>query len=79
MTRPLSVRYTPPEGTYLAWLDFRGTGVTEPGPYFLEKAGVALTDGALCGEAGRGFARLNFATPRPILRELVARLAAALP
>jgi cystathionine beta-lyase len=40
---------------------------------------VALTDGSLCGEAGRGFARLTFATPRPILRELVTRLAAALP
>jgi cystathionine beta-lyase len=73
------VGYTPPEGTYLGWLDFRGTGPAEPGPYFLEKAGVAMTDGALCGEAGRGFGRLNFALPRPILREAVERIAAAMP
>ncbi len=73
------VRYTPPEGTYLAWLDLRDTGIAEPGTHFLEKAGVALIDGAQCGEAGRGFARVNFATPRPVLREAVERMAAALP
>jgi cysteine-S-conjugate beta-lyase len=70
------VGYTPPEGTYLGWLDFRGAGPAEPAPYFLEKAGVAMTDGALCGEAGRGFGRFNFALPRPVLREAVERMAA---
>ena len=73
------VGYTPPEGTYLGWLDFRDTGPADPAAYFLAKAGVAMTDGALCGEAGRGFGRLNFALPRPILREAVERIAAARP
>jgi len=73
------VGYTPPEGTYLGWLDFRATGPVEPAPYFLEKAAVAMTDGALCGEDGQGFGRFNFALPRPILREAVHRLAAAMP
>jgi cystathionine beta-lyase len=73
------VGYTPPEGTYLAWLDFRATGPAEPGPHFLTKARVAMIDGALCGEAGRGFARLNFATPRPILRQALEQIAAAMP
>jgi cystathionine beta-lyase len=73
------VGYTPPEGTYLGWLDFRATGPAEPAAYFLEKAGGAMTDGALCGEAGRGFGRLNFALPRPVLREAVQRIAAAMP
>jgi cystathionine beta-lyase len=73
------VGYTPPEGTYLGWLDFRASGPAEPAPYFLEKAGVAMTDGALCGEAGRGFGRLNFALPRPLLRQAVERIAAAMP
>lgn len=73
------VRYLPPEGTYLAWLDFRELDLpADPAPYLLEKAGVAMTDGALCGEAGRGFGRLNFATPRPILTEALERIAAAL-
>jgi cystathionine beta-lyase len=73
------VVYAPPEGTYLGWLDFRATGPADPAAYFLEKAGVAMTDGALCGEAGRGFGRLNFALPRPVLREAVERIAAAMP
>jgi cysteine-S-conjugate beta-lyase len=72
------VRYTPPEGTYLGWLDFRATGIADPAPYFLEKAGVAMTDGLRCGEAGRGFGRFTLALPRPILREAVERMSAAL-
>ncbi|HST64743.1 MAG TPA: hypothetical protein VLM05_06110, partial [Mycobacteriales bacterium] len=60
------------EGTYLAWLDFRGV-VADPAAHFLDR-GVAMTDGALCGEAGRGFVRLNFAMPRPILREAITVL-----
>jgi cysteine-S-conjugate beta-lyase len=73
------VVYAPPEGTYLGWLDFRATGPADPAAYFLEKAGVAMTDGALCGEAGRGFGRFTFALPRPVLREAVERIAAAMP
>jgi cystathionine beta-lyase len=73
------VGYAPPQGTYLGWLDFRDTGPADPAPYFLEKAGVAMTDGARCGVAGRGFGRLTFALPRPILREAVERIAAAMP
>nr|WP_156002385.1 aminotransferase class I/II-fold pyridoxal phosphate-dependent enzyme [Streptomonospora sp. PA3] len=70
--------YTPPEGTYLAWLDFRGLGLGDhPGRVLHERAGIVLVDGPECGEPGRGFARLNFATPRPILRRLITRIAAA--
>ncbi|WNV77142.1 MalY/PatB family protein [Geodermatophilus sp. DSM 44513] len=72
------VRYTPPEGTYLAWLDCRELDLTEPGAFFLDRAGVALTDGALCGAAGAGFVRLNVATPRPVLTRAVEQMAAAL-
>jgi cysteine-S-conjugate beta-lyase len=73
------VRYTPPEGTYLAWLDCRGLGLPEPGAFFLERAGVALIDGLLCGVAGEQYVRLNIATPRPVLTEVVERMGAALP
>jgi cysteine-S-conjugate beta-lyase len=72
------VRYTPPEGTYLAWLDCRELDLPEPGAFFLQRAGVALTDGLLCGVAGTGFARLNVATPRPVLEQTVERMGAAL-
>lgn len=71
--------YAPPEGTYLAWLDCRGLAVGEEGPaeFFRQRAGVALVDGAECGAAGRGFVRLNFATPRPILERMAKRMARA--
>jgi cysteine-S-conjugate beta-lyase len=77
-----AIRYQPPEGTYLAWLDCRdlfGDRDIEvsPAEFFEAKARVLLTDGAACGEAGRGHARLNFATPRPILTEIVRRVAEA--
>jgi cystathionine beta-lyase len=72
------IGYTEPEGTYLAWLDCRGLGLGDhPGEFFLEHAGVALVDGPECGDAGAGFVRYNFATPRPILEETVARMARA--
>jgi len=74
-----SVSYRVPEGTYLAWLDCRGLDL-RPGPaaFFLERAGVLATNGAECGDAGRGFLRLNFATPRPVLAEMIRQMGAAL-
>jgi len=80
-----AVRYQPPEGTYLGWLDCRGLfpaiagRAAEPSPaeFFLAEAQVTLTDGAACGDVGREHVRLNFATPRPILTEIVRRLAEA--
>ncbi len=76
------IGYRPPEGTYLAWLDCRALfarrGIeASPAEFFLAKAQVMLTDGAACGDVGRGHVRLNFATPRPILTEIVRRLAGA--
>ncbi|GAB3596654.1 MalY/PatB family protein [Microbacterium tumbae] len=73
------VRMTVPEGTYIALLDFRGTGLAgDLGAWFREHAGVAMTDGAACGEAAVGYTRFVFATPRPILRAAIERIAAAL-
>lgn len=71
------VRFGPFEGTYLAWLDFGACGIDEPAAFFLEKARVALSAGVPFGEEGVGHARLNFATPAPILTEIVERMGAA--
>lgn len=73
------VRISIPAGTYVGWLDFRDLGIEQPGDYFREHAGVGLTDGSACGEVGVGSARFIFAMPRPILREAIMRMAAALP
>jgi len=73
------VGYRQPEGTYVAWLDCRPLGLGDhPADFFLEHAGVAMTDGPACGEAGAGFARYNFATPRPLMEQAVRRMAQAI-
>ncbi|MFV0252350.1 MAG: MalY/PatB family protein [Beutenbergiaceae bacterium] len=77
------VRYRVPEGTYLAWLDFRragagGAALADPAALLRQHADIVATPGQLCGEAGQGFLRLNFATSRPILIDLVRRMAAAI-
>lgn len=72
-------RYTPPDGTYLAWLDCTELGLGDcPAEFFLEHARVAVNDGANCGEAGRGSVRVNLATPRPILASALERMGRAL-
>ena len=73
------VRVVPPEGTYLAWLDFRKTPAgKQPHDFFLEKARVGLNDGLMFGPGGAGFARLNFGCPRSTLIEALERMARAL-
>jgi cysteine-S-conjugate beta-lyase len=73
------VDVTVPDGTYLAWLDARGLGLDEPpSAFFVREAGVVMTDGAACGEAGRGGMRLNLAMARPVLTEALGRISAAL-
>lgn len=73
------MHYIQPEGTYIAWLDARELGIEgSPAEFFREKAGVALTDGIACGEAGEGFLRFIFATPRPIIERAVRQMARAL-
>ncbi|MFQ5698024.1 MAG: MalY/PatB family protein [Myxococcota bacterium] len=68
-----------PEATYLAWLDCRALELPEgPHSFFLHRARVGLNDGATFGTPGDGYVRLNFATSRAILRELLERMAASL-
>ncbi|MEX2501031.1 MAG: PatB family C-S lyase [Trueperaceae bacterium] len=73
------VRMHLPEATYLAWLDFRNTVIADdPAGALLERGRLALNPGPSFGEAGRGFARLNFATSRGIVDEGLDRIARVL-
>ena len=68
-----------PEGTYLAWLDCRGTPFADdPYTFFLDKAKVALNNGVDFGDQGKGFVRLNFGCPRSILQEGLERMRTAM-
>ena len=73
------VRITVPEATYLAWLDFTQLNLkSSPYEFFLKKAKVALSDGAIFGESGKGHVRLNFGTSRRILTQGLERMRKAL-
>ena len=74
------VGWLPPEATYLAWLDLGAlaAGDASPAAVIRERAGVTLTDGALCGAGFGDHVRLVFATPAPVLEEAVDRIASAL-
>ncbi|AUL99160.1 putative C-S lyase [Zoogloeaceae bacteirum Par-f-2] len=69
------VRATPPEATYLAWLDCRDSGLDDPAGFF-EAGGVGLSDGAPFGAPG--FVRLNFGCPPATLTEALTRMQRAL-
>lgn len=70
------VRSMPLEGTYLAWVDFSGTGMT-PAEFGarVKGAGIAASTGFGAGDAD--FLRFNFATRRALVEEAVGRLQAA--
>lgn len=73
------VKTRKPEGTYLAWLDFREA--IQPSAldaFLVHKAGVGLNSGTSFGAQGAGFARMNFACPRALLQEGLEKIAAAL-
>jgi len=66
------VGFTVPDATYLAWLDFRALGLgSDPAKVILERGRVALSAGTDFGSEGEGFARLNFATSREILDDII--------
>ncbi len=72
------VGYVPPDAGYLAWLDFKRMGLgDDPMRVLLQRGKIALSSGPMFGEEGRGFARLNIATPRALLEDAVTRLAKA--
>jgi cystathionine beta-lyase len=73
------IRFQLPESTYLFWLDCRALEL-EPNParFFYDRAKVALSDGAAFGPGWEGFARLNFATSRNLLTEILEKLAKAI-
>lgn len=71
-------RYTPPESTYLAWIDCRALGLgDDPAKIFLDLGRVAVNSGVPFGEGGAGHVRFNLATSPEIITEAVERMANA--
>lgn len=73
------IRILPAEATYLAWLDTSALEIAgSPAAHFLREGRVALSDGRAFGEGFERYVRLNFATSRPILTEVIERMTSAL-
>jgi cystathionine beta-lyase len=67
-----------PEATYLAWLDCTPLGVpTSAYEFFLDKAKIGFSAGETFEPSATQFVRLNFATSRTILDEILGRMVKA--
>jgi len=64
------------EGTYLAWVDFSGTGLLPKDVLtrVARDARIFASPGDQFGPGGETWLRFNIATPRPILNEAIGRL-----
>lgn len=65
-----------PDGTYVPLLDCRSLNMSGPDleKLFVEKGKVALDGGHWFGSGGTGFARINIATPRSLLKDGLERI-----
>lgn len=70
------VKYIDGEGTYLVWLDFRGTGIDpkEIDRRIINEARLWLDSGRIFGKIGEGFQRINVAAPRSTVEECLKRI-----
>lgn len=74
------IRALRPDASFLVWLDCRGLAMSHAGliDLFVNKARVALNDGAMFGEGGSGLMRLNVGAPRASVVAVLDRIASAL-
>jgi len=73
---PPGIKLVEPEGTYLAWLDFRelNMDVPELARWLGKSAHLALSPGHWFGRQGAGFARMTVATPAAQIEDAIVRL-----
>lgn len=73
------LRSMPLEATYLAWVDFAGTGMAkdEFTARVEKQAAICANHGETFGTGGESFLRFNIATPRCHVEDAVSRLKAA--
>lgn len=71
-----SLSMVPMEATYLAWIDFRNTKLSDEDikERLIFQAKLGLSHGPIFGAGGEGFQRINLAAPRSLVEEAVTRL-----
>ena len=73
------ITWTPPQASYLAWLDCRALALGDnPAVTFLARGRIAVSPGLDYGREGAGFVRLNFGTSPEHLTDAVRRVARAI-
>lgn len=74
------IRAIRPQASFLVWLDCREMGLSQEAlnELFLQRAHLALNDGAMFGPGGEGHMRLNVGCPRKTLEQAFAQLKAAI-
>lgn len=73
-----AVRYQPAAGTYLAWVNCEGLGLSNPPASFLERGKVAFSPGRMFGADHEQWVRINLAASPAIVTEGVRRMQASL-
>jgi len=70
------IKFIEPEGTYLAWLDFREFGLSAKklDEAVTQRGKLWLNAGYTFGKGGDGFERINVACPRSVLQKALERL-----
>ena len=73
------IKLVEPEGTYFAWLDCSGLGLSKEAldKLIIQKAKLWLDTGSLFGDCAAQFQRVVLACPRSVVAEAMARLKAA--
>lgn len=70
------IKVTKQEGTFLTWLDCRELRLSDEDldRFFIDKAKLALSSGAVFGNGGSGFMRMNIGCPLNTIKEALCRL-----
>ena len=73
------LKMKPSQGTYMVWVDFRGTGMTtaQIENFIVHKAHIGVDMGSWFGQGGEGWLRFNLACPRMLVERAVAQLVEA--
>lgn len=75
-TRIPQIKALRPQASFLVWLNCRALNLDHEAlnRLFVDGARLALNDGEMFGREGRGFMRMNIASPRAVLQDALERL-----
>lgn len=68
-----------PQASYLVFIDARALKMEQPAlvDFFVKQAKVGMNDGAMFGDGGEGFMRMNVGCPRSVLRKALEQIKSA--